>query len=529
MRESLVPSPLTGLQKGIANSYLDSLNKKRKESSSSLPDHGYLTISDKEIGDIERNPLLQEIQGQLDTNIEGLSLSAQALLKSPAWKKLYENAVPVSSEVQQLILQLDHYHQIQSHNKKNENIFLPLLDPHIREVVVTIFTRLPVYDASSVYRILSAGRIYGLFHRFCTQSVPLSTKNDQYSPQWSTSMFHSFLPKLGSLQADIVKINPEKLSKETMWRSNDQETRLRLANEMFDHVKQYIIDHPDEKVTIIEPGGGNAELSVILAHQIAKDPQTKGKANIIIREINHDMAEEGKDKIEQIELEENTDEDFRLDIDYIIGSADKPLQDVLLEIKKALEIQDKEKLSEFGLNIEEAEYLLSEMNDRKVIGGISTYTAGAMSNKNNDRTTATRVFDHLAHDVDAKDGLIIINDFSAVPPDSLLDDKKLTSQQNKQIKYLKKVDKSFQRSGLNKALEVVYGLWGEGVGHDTRQIWKVLASLKRLGLEVSADPQLRDFAILPTFLDNRYLKMPGFTETTLRCSGLSTNSKISIT
>jgi hypothetical protein len=492
-----------------------------------LPEHGFLTISDEELSELENGEQIpQEFQGQPDLTIDELSQAAQALLSSPAWEKLYgKESIPADPEALMIVQDLEEFFYKQENSAKKKGIRTPLLDPYIRQVLTTIFSRLPQYDADSVYKILSASRAYGLFHRFCTQSFPTSINNNQIHPHQRkiTRIFKHFFPnKLGNLQAEVIKIQPDQLGSETLWKANDQETRIRLANEMFVHVQSYLLEHPDEHIIIVEPGGGNAELSVILAQQLAINPITTGKAKIVVREISQEMAEEGKDKIEQIEI----NSDLELDIDYIIGSADHPLREDLFTIQQAINDNNHEILSQFGLSMEEALFIIADTDQRKIIGGISTYTAGAMSRAETSETAATRVFTSLTKEVQSEDGLIIINDFSTIPPDEVISSPSLPKEKRETFRQLKKTDRAFQQSGLNKGLAVAYGLWGTGVGHDIRQIWKVRKQLSTTGIPVDITTQQRNFALLPTPLPNRYLKIPGFIETTLRCSGTAQDSTI---
>lgn len=97
------------------------------------------------------------------------------------------------------------------------------------------------------------------------------------------------------------------------------------------------------------------------------------------------------------------------------------------------------------------------------------------------------------------------------------------------VDFLREASKSFEEAGLSHGLATVYGLWGEGVGHDTRQIWQTYLRLLKEhppGLRVEAN--LRPFSIFPLPFSSRYLNIPGFIETTILCRGRAKNSQIKV-
>lgn len=497
-----------------------------------LPEHGQQRVTAAELEAIKSGESISpRFQGQPDLTVAELSEAAVELMNSAAWKKLYEDSIPSTEGTNQVTNELEHSYQTYEKLTKRHNIHIPLFDEKVREVVTTIFTRLPKYDAQSVYSILSAGRAYGLFHRFCTQSFPTNIEPILSPPSQRKSLADSlmatFLPqRVKKLKAQFIKLKPKELGPEIKWRAIDKETRIILANEMFGHVFNYLAEHPNEKVVIIEPGGGNAELSTILAKQIASSRVTAGKATILIREYSMEMAEEGMDKIDQLK-QQNPNLD--LDIEFLIGSAEIPLKAQLAEIKQALADSDEQSLSKFGLDFKMAQRLLDNLKNKKVIGGISTYTAGAMSTEDGLNTTATRIFDNLAREVDARDGHIIINDFAATPPPELTNSPIFNQLDKQMIKFLREASVSFEEAGLSHGLATVYGLWGEGVGHDTRQIWQTyLRLLKDHSPNLTLEANLRPFSLFPLPFNNRYLNIPGFIETTVRCRGRASDSQIRV-
>lgn len=501
-------------------------------SQTELPEHGQVMITQAELDQIKSSEQISpQFQGQPDLTVAELSQAAAELLNSPAWKKLYEDSIPSTKDSETLTSELEHTYKTYEKLAQKHGVSIPLFDENIRRVVATIFTRLPKYDAQSVYSILSAGRAYGLFHRFCTQSFPVNfepilTQQSQ-KRSFVDSIMSTFLPyRIKKLKAQLIKLSPNQLGPETKWRAIDKETRINLAQEMFTHVRRYLEKHPQERVIIIEPGGGNAELSVILAEQIANNPITSGKATILVREYSLEMAEEGQEKITNIE---NQNPDLDLDIEFLIGSADIPLTTQLAEIKQAITENNLPVLEEKGLNLSKAHQLLEKLADRKIIGGISTYTAGAMSNEDGIETTATRVFDNLVSEVDANEGFVIINDFAATPPPELESDPLFAHINVGEISFLREASQSFEDAGLSHGLATVYGLWGEGSGHDTRQIWQTYLKLyKENSPDLTVKSILRPFSLFPLPFSNRYLNIPGFIESTIRCRGRAQNSQIKV-
>jgi len=497
-----------------------------------LPEHGQVRVTQAELEELKSaEPISTQFQGQPDLNVAELSQAAAELLSSAAWKKLYENSIPSTEGTVVLTNELKQSYKTYEKLAQKYNVSIPLFDENIREVVTTIFTRLPKYDAQSVYSILSAGRAYGLFHRFCTQSFPTNfepvlTKQSQ-NRSFVDSIMSTFLPlRIKKLKAQLIKIAPNHLSSEVKWRAIDKETRINLANEMFVHVRRYLAQHPNEKVIIIEPGGGNAELSAILAEQIASSPTTAGKVTVLVREYSAEMAEEGQDKIKTLE-EQNSG--LNLDIEFLIGTAETPLATQLSEIKQAIANNDEAALIKKGSNLERATQLLKKLEGRKIIGGISTYTAGAMSTEDGLDTVTTRIFNNLVDEVDAKDGRVIINDFAAAPPQELITDPLFSHIDKQKVEFLSEASKSFEEAGLSQGLATVYGLWGEGVGHDTRQIWQTyLRLLKEHPPGLSVDANLRPFSLFPLPFSSRYLNIPGFIETTIRCRGRAQDSQIKV-
>lgn len=500
--------------------------------SENLPEHGQVRITQAELEEIKSSEQISaQFQGQPDLTVAELSQAAAELLNSTAWKKLYEDSIPSTEGTVMLTSELEQSYKTYEKLAQKHGVHIPLFDENIRQVVTTIFTRLPKYDAQSVYSILSAGRAYGLFHRFCTQSFPTNfepvlTKQSQ-KRSFVDSIMSTFLPlRIKKLKAQLIKIAPDHLSSEVKWRAIDKETRINLANEMFVHVRRYLAQHPHEKVIVIEPGGGNAELSAILAEQIASSPTTAGRVTILVREYSPEMTLEGQDKIKALE---DQSLGLNLDIEFLIGSAEIPLATQLDEIKQAIANNDEAALIKKGLTLEKATQLLKKLEGRKVIGGISTYTAGAMSNEDGLDTTTTRIFNNLVDEVDAKDGRVIINDFAAAPPQELVTDPLFSQVDTENVDFLREASKSFEEAGLSHGLATVYGLWGEGVGHDTRQIWQTYLRLLKEhppGLRVEAN--LRPFSIFPLPFSSRYLNIPGFIETTILCRGRAKNSQIKV-
>lgn len=497
-----------------------------------LPEHGQIRITQAELEEIKSSEQISaQFQGQPDLTVAELSQAAAELLNSAAWKKLYEDSIPSTEGTVMLTSELEQSYKTYEKLAQKHGVHIPLFDENIRQVVTTIFTRLPKYDAQSVYSILSAGRAYGLFHRFCTQSFPTNfepvlTKQSQ-KRSFVDSIMSTFLPlRIKKLKAQLIKIAPDQLSSEVKWRAIDKETRINLANEMFVHVRRYLAQHPHEKVIVIEPGGGNAELSAILAEQIASSPTTAGRVTILVREYSPEMTQEGQDKIKALE---DQNSGLNLDIEFLIGSAEIPLATQLDEIKQAIANNDEAALIKKGLTLKKATQLLKKLEGRKVIGGISTYTAGAMSNEDGLDTTTTRIFNNLVDEVDAKDGRVIINDFAAAPPQELITDPLFSQLDTENVEFLREASKSFEEAGLSHGLATVYGLWGEGVGHDTRQIWQTyLRLLKEHPPGLSVEANLRPFSLFPLPFSSRYLNIPGFIETTIRCRGRAKNSQIKV-
>lgn len=496
-----------------------------------IPTHGQEQVAEAVLEKIRQaEKISPEFQGQPDLTVEELSQAALELLNCEAWKALYQDSIPATQEAKELTEELDHFYERHMDMEAKHKISLPLLDQNIRQVVTTIFTRLPKYNADSVYNILSASRAYGLFHRFCTQSFPVgmetALENNGVRKSISESILTLLLPKrMRGLNAQLEKIDSKKLSPETKWRALDKETRIELAQEMFLHVKEYLKTHPDEKVIVIEPGGGNAELSSLLAEQLYSDQDTAGRAQIIVREYSHEMIAEGREKIAQIE---SASGEKSLPIEFIAGTAEIPLVEHLESIKVAVQQEDELLLTRFGLSLERAKRLLAFVDGAKVIGGISTYTAGAMSQEEGVNTTTTRIFSTLASEVD-QEGLIIINDFAAAPPQELSKDERFSDLNQAKIAQTRKILTSFDQAGLSAGLATVYGLWGKGVGHDTRQIWQTYLKLHQdQELSATIDAKLRPFSLFPLPLYNRYLNIPGFLEATIRCRGKAHDSQLKI-
>lgn len=498
-----------------------------------LPQHGEVQISAEALAQIEQSEKISsEFQGQPDLTVAELSKAASELMQSEAWRILYEDSIPSINGTGELTQDFARFYQIYERIAKYQNIDLPLLDENIREVVTTIFTRLPKYNAQSVYSILAASRAYGLFHRFCTQSFPQELETKIVRPDkknLAQTIIASFLPhRVKKLQANIEKIDSKQLGPEIKWRAIDKETRINLAQEMFDHVKNFLTKNPDQKVIIVEPGGGNAELSSILAKQLSQDETTKDKAIIIVVEPSEQMVAEGRDKIASLSEKSSTAADGTLPIEFLTSTAETPLTLQLSLIKKAIHDHNQSILDRFGLTLAQAEKLIDFANGALILGGISTYTAGAISQEDGIDTTTCRVFTTLTQEVDSENGLIIINDFAATPPADLeqLDLEKLDPEH---LDYLRKVADSFDETGLTAGLATVYGLWGANRGHDTRQIWQTLLKLylETKG-QVDLEINLRPFSLFPLPLHHRYLSIPGFMEATLRLKGTDTSGPLKL-
>lgn len=420
---------------------------------------------------------------------------------------------------------------------KIKDIHVPFGDKTVREVLSNIFTNTINLDSKSIYKILSTFNAYALFHSFCTQMVPIGLNFD-FAKTRTEKPVKAFknarkIMRIFGKDKDLPFVSAEKnyFSPEQKWLSNDEETRIKIAEEMFQFIKEYLHSHSDENVTIIEPGGGNAEFTAILAQKICEDTITRNRVTIIVKEFSKEMIHEGKNKLDRLKkkLANIQGSEIDLGVFFIEGSAETSLNEQLTKIKKLVSLElENELLNQYSLTLTEAIELLKRVIDTKVIGAISTYAFGAMIDPKNP-DLATNIATRTIRDVSSQ-GKVIFTDFAERPPDQYILDEQNATIKN-EIREKRKIFDLFANFGFAQGLAINLGFWE----HDVIQIWKILHSLKaNFGkqLQVSSEIDLKPFALLPLAATEEIvdsLAIPGYFEMIMRTNGLGDpTSKIRI-
>ena len=283
---------------------------------------------------------------------------------------------------------------------------------------------------------------------------------------------------------------------------------------MFEFIKEYLLEHPDEIVTIIEPGAGNGEFTGKLAKLIYQDENTRGRVNLVLKEFSKEMSNEGRVKFEKLREELKVADNEQLRINYIGGSADVPLQDQIDDIKQLLQTNQLELLEKkYFLNQEQANKLLNEVKATKVIGAVSTYTFGAMGK------IAPQIARQTIQDV-IKNGKIVFVDFAERPPDEYVNNDPMTNQARKRLRKLRKIYDTYKSFGFEEGLSINLGFWE----HDVRQVWDILHEvISTKKLKSSSNVDLKPFGFIPIKVDKENVKaiaLPGYFELFIRTEGL---------
>lgn len=471
--------------------------------------------------------LAEKFRGQPEMTSTQIEETARAILNNQTFKNLFDNAIPNKNfMLTQLALRLNNLLRIMGPYFKKNAIYFPQQNPSVIELVTKLFTHTLTINSQELYQLLGKAEMYGAFHRFCTQSVPEGLKYNfaTFTPAEKTDnkllphVLRRILPK--GIRTGLVEIDSSHFSKEKKWIANDRETRIKLAHEMREYLIEYIQSHPNQEVSIIEPGGGNAEFSVILAQLLEENEATKRKVNIIIKEFSSQMAQEGKDKIAQIThekmLQGRPQPNYK--IHYVGGSAVTPLADQITMISQLVKSGDQVQLqNEFFLTMSEAQKLLLECNNTPVVAAVSTYTFGAMAKH------AVPIVEQTQRDV-IKDGLLLFCDFAERPPYEYSHSPLHTPEEQTELAALIKTYDDFSRLGLIHGLATNYKLWE----HDVMQVWNVYTQLAKQSQNidttshVSSTIDLKPFAFLP--LKKRgdkitTLVIPGYFEMIIRAQG----------
>ncbi|GIK83664.1 MAG: hypothetical protein BroJett025_02860 [Patescibacteria group bacterium] len=410
---------------------------------------------------------------------------------------------------------------------EHKEVFFPFIDDTVRAICIELFTKKSELSSKSIYELLGMFDLYSLFHMFCTQTVPVglhfdfaqeNTGETPTVPSRSMRLFKFLSPQ--GISSTLRTFDRSFFSKEQKWISNDKETRIKIAHEMFSFIKEYLSSHPNEVVTIIEPGAGNGEFTGILAELIFQDSQTRGRVNLVLKEYSERMILEGRNKLERLQKKLTTPQGEPVDlrVHYICGSAEVPLQDQLNDIKSLVETQDNDSLQQkYKLTFEQAENLLKQTVGSKVVGAVSTYTFGAMGEY------AVKIAQQTLADV-VTEGRIIFADFADRPPEEYTQ-KEYTTQKKKQkrLRKLIKIFDTYAGLGFAEGLAINLGFWE----HDVMQIWNVyhmILSLNNRPENTSSEVDLKAFALLPISANNSgvtVVALPGYFETIIRTQGLA--------
>lgn len=502
-------------------------NKKREITKSEL---GIFEIHKKE----SRIP--EEFRDQPIITVKEIGKAAKALQENIAFKFFYETNEETSElKIKLLVSALDKFFEKFTSYYESRNIHLPLMSVEFRNILKELFTKKTKFNSESVYQILGMMDVYGLFHMFCTQMVPVGLnfdfgktkkanvfeKSDKNNQSYKFEKIERLLRRIFPNRI-VVNIDKSKFKKEQEWVSNDKETRIKLANEMFLFLLDYLEKNPNETVTIIEPGAGNGEFTSILAELIFKNTNTRGRVNLILKEFSKKMISEGRHKFNRLKEKLETEHSLNtvdLGIHYIQGSAEIPLQEQIDEIQKLLKDKNLEKLlEEFNLNKQQAEELLNKVSNTKVVAGTSTYTFGAMGKY------AKKIAQQTINDV-IKGGKIIFVDFAEKPPNKYVQNESNTKNEKTRLQQLKKIYDLYASIGFAQGLAINLGFWE----HDINQVWEVydnIISDENLVRETSSQVDLKPFAFIPIRLRKngktlRTIVLPGYFEKIIRTTGLS--------
>ncbi len=469
----------------------------------------------------------ETFRDQGEMTISEVEEAAVSLWDSPVFSFFREsNTRGPEKKVGVLAFLLDRFIKKSKNYYDSKQIFFPHLSAAVRKISKEIFTKKTEFNGESVYKILGMFDIYGLFHMFCTQMVPVGlnfdfAQVDEQKTRPVSNVYVNLVKTLSpeSISATLTDVDTEYFGKEQKWISNDKETRNKIANEMFTFVKEHLTQHPEETITIIEPGAGNGEFTSILAELVFKDPQTRGKVNLVLKEYSEKMISEGRHKFERLEkkLSETHDEPIDLKIHYICGSADIPLQTQLEGIRKLVETREEAQLQKtYQLTFEQAEKLLNEVNGTKVVGAVSTYTFGAMGEY------ASGVAKQTMSDV-SREGKIVFVDFAERPPNEYIEKEPITTEKKERIKKLRRIFDIYGAFGFAQGLAINLGFWE----HDVLQIWRVyhdIISSKNKPEDTSSEIDLKPFAFLPISTNGRSVTavaLPGYFEMFIRTQGLA--------
>ncbi len=515
------------------------------------------------------NEIKSEDQGQPDMRVTELGEVAADIRQSNAWEMLFRGA-----KEDKIQLVEDFRVLLKALAVVYPGVKVPLFDSNVAEVATKMFSTLPQMDSRRVYEILGAGMIYGAIHRFQVQSMPEGLSVDfgkvvdesgikppayegllKFVP-WSFARRVNKMLEVGNRA--MVAVDEGFLSKETKWRSNDKETRHRLTREMFEHLKKEVSEeqNPDQHFIVLEPGGGNGEGSVPLAEMIADDEKMAGRVTVLVREYELGMIWEGWTKMFLLNLQREKQGKKPIDIEFIRGSAATPVAVQLGEAKALLDQVAEEwktwhqtetggafrvaplaagapseirKLHEdFGiLYPEQGEALLRKLNGSRISGGMSFFTAGAMSTELGDNSIAVQIAKQLRDDVEVG-GLILWNDFADAPDTKFVDG--LTDKTRERVEKMVEIFKAYGKLGFKKGLDRIYKFWGGGLdennpGHDVRQIWQIKEAMEGMdeaGSETEAGVDLKVFSLLPRFKKgNQWVcsAVPGYFELLVRTRG----------
>lgn len=475
-----------------------------------------------------------KFRGQPEMTAIQIGETASRILENQTLRNLFTNATRnTDRRLTLLALSLHATLRILSPYYKKEEIFFPQQNPAVIELVTKLFTHTFPVDSATLYQLLGEAEMYGAIHRFCTQTVPEglsynfaaeNSVNNQINKQLPHSL-KRIIPK--GIQTGLVEIDSSYFSKEKKWIANDRETRMQLAQEMKAYLVEYLNNNPDKEVSVIEPGGGNAEFSVILAQLLEEDDITRGKVNIIIKELSSQMVQEGKDKIAQItrekQVQSNTSPDYK--IHYIGGSAITPLADQINKITQLVASHNEAQLkTEFFISMAEAEKLLQQCTNTPVVAAISTYTFGAMGEN------AVAIVEQTQRDV-IQNGLLLFCDFAERPPHEYSHSPILAQEERDRLATLVKVYDDYSTLGLKQGLATNYALWR----HDVMQIWNVYTQLAKQSQKTDSNSaasstiDLKPFAFLPLKKNKEKittLVIPGYFEMIIRAKGIGSNDAL---
>lgn len=493
-------------------------------------------------------PIGTEYQGQPDMTVSDLGHVARALLESSAWKKLFEGS---SKRITPLVDYFNKLIKLMAQVYPKLGVTVPFFDPDIRKVTTKMFTSMPQMDSSEIYDTLGTGGIYGAVHRFQVQSLPEGLKVDfgtifsnKYHSHFYEKLLHFVPGKFSNWLREIltvanqtmIEVDEKYLGKETKWRSNDKETRYRLIEEMFNHLKEVVKSEKDnnQRFVVLEPGGGNGEGSVLLAEKIADDPELSGRITILVREYGQGMISEGRTKVFLINSDREKNNKKPIDIEFIKGSAIVPVSSQLAKVKKLYHNNNIQELKEdYSLNsLEMTKELLDKVNGARIVGGMSFFTAGAMSTELGENSIAVKIAQQLREDVE-EGGLILWNDFAAAPKTSYIN--RLSEETKNQVRRMKEIFDEFGKLGFQEELKQIYKFWGGAIkdnpGHDVRQIWEIMTAMETIDNKeesiTETEVNLKPFAILPVYKvgGNKWIcyAIPGYFELLVRTKGKGKN------